>query len=604
MELPTLESRGLTSDYRRPNIRRRAISASAAHFPRAARLLNKCVLWVRGPSPPINLPNPSPWLDSTPAIKGHTLHLSLESKVLALTRPIHRRSVWLLPILGAAYIISLAFLVRADWYLVPADSFTGCTDSFWSPQNGCGMNGESCQPFQSDTPYQFRCPAACDSVQLLNIRAVGDHEVVYQPLIVGGGDELKTYRGDSWVCAAAMQTGVISNAKGGCASAQLIGTFTSFIGTEANGISSVSFNSTFPLSYRVSPSASLSSCTDLRSPALAFNILITIILFVVLRPKPIALFWSMICIGYWHITFFSDPAGTPPPISNAFGTFFPALFIAYALWLHGFRHVLPAFEAMPIERAIWYLVPFWCGTLTNVVTARLPLDRLVVSDLNQQPGALATVIVIVLVVAAIAFHQVVWVIRKTGWLPRYIMYYGIGGAVLLVLSQLPGLTLRIHHYFYPIMLIPGTAFPARLSAVYQALLLGIFLDGAARWGFASILQTAAELARDAPLGSSLPVFLTNSSSPLISLNSSIIWESISVANTTSEGWNGFSLLVDDVERYSGTATNFSLAVLELVATVPHFFRLAYQRNGASGDYTRAATYFPNGTFSDPIPGPS
>lgn len=43
-------------------------------------------------------------------------------------------------------------------------------------------------------------------------------------------------------------------------------------------------------------------------------------------------------------------------------------------------------------------------------------------------------------------------------------------------------------------------------------------------------------------------------------------------NLSSQGWNGFSLLVDDVERYMGSALNFSLAGLE--AGLPHFFRLA------------------------------
>jgi hypothetical protein len=40
----------------------------------------------------------------------------------------------------------------------------------------------------------------------------------------------------------------------------------------------------------------------------------------------------------------------------------------------------------------------------------------------------------------------------------------------------------------------------------------------------------------------------------------------------SEGWVGFSLLVDDVERYAGAALNYSLAALQ--AGIPHFFRLA------------------------------
>lgn len=40
--------------------------------------------------------------------------------------------------------------------------------------------------------------------------------------------------------------------------------------------------------------------------------------------------------------------------------------------------------------------------------------------------------------------------------------------------------------------------------------MGMFLDGAARWGFDSILQTAASLLGDGQSGSALPTFVTNS----------------------------------------------------------------------------------------------
>lgn len=91
--------------------------------------------------------------------------------------------------------------------------------------------------------------------------------------------------------------------------------------------------------------------------------------------------------------------------------------------------------------------------------------------------------------------------------------------------------------------------------------------------------------------------------------------------TNPSGWNGFALLIDDVERFAGDALNFSLAALD--ATVPHFFRLAvsckpfciykavelrdidqFQLDGTSGDFTQAATLWPNGTWVDPQPGPS
>lgn len=42
--------------------------------------------------------------------------------------------------------------------------------------------------------------------------------------------------------------------------------------------------------------------------------------------------------------------------------------------------------------------------------------------------------------------------------------------------------------------------------------------------------------------------------------------------SNGDGWDGFSLLIDDVERFRGMATNFSLALLD--QSLPHFFRLA------------------------------
>jgi len=78
-----------------------------------------------------------------------------------------------------------------------------------------------------------------------------------------------------------------------------------------------------------------------------------------------------------------------------------------------------------------------------------------------------------------------------------------------------------------------------------------------------------KLRQDAPLGSDLAVFATNSTnfnSSIPFLNQTISW------NPLIEGWDGFALLVDDVERFAGTALNFSLETLN--PSLPHFFRLA------------------------------
>jgi hypothetical protein len=242
--------------------------------------------------------------------------------------------------------------------------------------------------------------------------------------------------------------------------------------------------------------ATLKRGSDLRQPALAFNVLVTCLLFLVLRPKPIVLFWCLVCIGFWHGSLFSEVRSDPPPLDQAFGTFLPALFVAYAFWRLAFRFTLPAFARAPIEATVWYLPPFWAGVLTNITFKKIPINRLLASDLKQ-PGAMTALAIILVIVTMIVINQA-RVIRKTGWLPYYLGWYALGGLIILVLSQLPDLWLRLHHYILAMIFMPGTAFPTRLSAIYQGFLLGSFLNGAAAWGFDSILQTEADVRYSCP----------------------------------------------------------------------------------------------------------
>ncbi|CAE6514851.1 unnamed protein product [Rhizoctonia solani] len=556
--------------------------------------------WLRGPDPPIPI-YPAALLDSMALRwRGHTTQISLgfESRWLKHSRLFQQR--WLLILFCAVYIIGLAFISRTNSFLTPAESFIDCTSTYWIKDDGCGLNGQSCSPF-TGPDFEFRCPGDCLSVTLANPRAVGAAELVYTSLVVGGGDSNQTYRGDSWICPAAIQAGIISASKGGCGTLRLVGNYTDFLPAVAHGVSSIGFPSVFPSSFRFLDSTSLGSCTDLRSYALAYNVICTSILMLLLRPEPIWIFWCLLCVGFWHITLFSDPRSAPPLLSDGFGTFLPALFVGYAFWRAAWRFTLPKFEAMPLERVIWYLAPFWAGVYFNVLTAKIPIDRLVASDLNRD-GAIAALVIVAIIVVIIVLNQV-WVIRKAGMLFYYLWRYILAGIAVAVLASLPGLTFRLHHYIAAILVMPLTAVPSRVSAVCQAFLLGMFLQGVAKFGFDSILQTAAELRRDAPLGSSLPSFVTNSSTVISGLaNTSISWDVISLESSDSEGWNGFSLLVDDVQRLAGDSISYSLSGLQ--AGITHFFRLAYQRDGVSGDYTKAATLFPNGTWLDPLPGPS
>ncbi|THH18405.1 hypothetical protein EW146_g2555 [Bondarzewia mesenterica] len=570
----------------------------AATYPNFYRRVSRVVKYARGPRPEVDLPEPKPWLQMHVQRGGRVFDLPLETHLMRVTRS--PTSSWILLVLGAAWIIGIAFFSRAQAFQTPSDSFISCTATYWAANDGCGLNGVSCAPFENST-FNFRCPAQCASVVLQNPRTVGDEQIVFKPLIVGGGDDEWTYRGDSFICAAALQAGLISNSRGGCGTINLIGNFTNFLPRTANDLTSIGFDSVFPLSFRFSEDAPFSHCADMRNEALVLNVIVTAMLFMVLRPKPIVLFWCLVCIGFWHVTLFSQPRSTPPDLADAFGTFLPTLFICYAFWRLAFRFVLPIFATkMPLEGAIWYLGPYWVTVLTNLTTDKIPIDRLTAADIKAQPGGLIALIIIIVVLVVIVVNQM-RVIRKTGWLPHYLGWYVLGGLVTLVLALLPTLNLRIHHYVLAMVLIPGTAFPTKLSAIYQGFLLGMFLNGAAAWGFDSILQTAAQLRRDAPLGSDLPSFATNSSTYNASIplqGQTIFWSAL----PSGESWDGFGLLVDDVERYVGTALNYSLSGLQ--AGIPHFFRLAFTSAGTAGDFTMPATLWPNGTWVDPLPGPS
>lgn len=152
------------------------------------------------------LTDPKPILDSTFTIRGRRRTLAIESTLIRATRPLTKP--WLLLLLGAAYIVGLAFLSRAQSFLTPASSFVDCTSAYWGANAACELNGDDCGPFDNST-FDFRCPAQCNSVVLLNPRTVGDIQVEFVPLIVGGGDPDKTYRGDSFICAAATQAWVL-----------------------------------------------------------------------------------------------------------------------------------------------------------------------------------------------------------------------------------------------------------------------------------------------------------------------------------------------------------------------------------------------------------
>jgi hypothetical protein len=257
-----------------------------------------------------------------------------------------------------------------------------------------------------------------------------------------------------------------------------------------------------------------------------------------------------------------------------------------------------------VEKTILWLGGCWIGALNNYTFDKIPIQRLTPHDIKQQPGAVPALIIVVLTLFSIAIGQA-WALRVEGRLPRYLGIYGIFVVTLLALVAVPKMNVRIHHYILGLLLVPGTAMQNRPSLLFQGILVGLFINGIARWGFDSILQTPDELRGDAQLGTLLPLILE----PIIHSNIGTMLK----PNITFEwklpfpkDYDGLSILVNDVERYRGyqDAGKESFTWVRHMDDVPEYFRFAYMSGSQRGDYTKAGVWRKDGGWTHMRPGPS
>ena len=465
----------------------------------------------------------------------------------------------------------------------------------------CGLNGQNCEPF-NDRTFAFRCPATCRDTIISTAETIGNQEINYRNVVIGGS--LKTnstsipiYRGDSFICGAAIHTGLFDNQYGGIGIVSSIGEQRSFPSVQSNGILSIEYNSSFPIAFTFPENGqpilnSKSLCRDPRWALLAISVLFSSHLSICTTSS--AVFFGSIFVGvYFSVALALDPAefeNYNSVISWALGNFLPAAFVGFVIYSFCVTYTLRGLTAQFEKTALW-LGACWVGALSNYTFERLPVQRLTPHDLAQ-PGATLTVVILVMLIFVIALSQA-WAFRIEGRLLQYLGFYAIVGLLLLVLIAVPNMNLRLHHYIIALLLLPGTTLQTRPSLVYQGLLVGLFINGIARWGFDSILQTPAELfgAEFTGVVPSIPPPRINGSSITFS------W-----ANITAP-FDGISILVNDVERYGSYADNAMkyFTHTRFYADEPAFFRFGYVRylklGGRSfGEYSKPGTWMANGSW--------
>ncbi|TGZ83227.1 hypothetical protein EX30DRAFT_354385 [Ascodesmis nigricans] len=585
--------------------------APAASPPRHRRLLTACrtwlddalVPWVQGPSPPLDVAFTPlfPTLQQWP------------SRVL--DRMLKRRKVKALA-LGSFLLLWLVLFSIVVHYSRFADRVEGiipnhlsCDEAFWYKNNECGLDGSYCKPFENRA-VAFRCPANCLSAgQIRNPRAVGDLVLSHLPFVVGGPDPYDptniTYRADSFICPSAIHAGIVSNRYGGCGIVLQTGMGTNYPSSRRHGVSSIGFPSSFPSSYTFVPQTEYHStaCQDLRWHLFAVSIPFTTLVIILLPRLPAVAFSSLFSGIFFHVALASDPPFMEDPsglVSRALSRFLPAAFIAAVLWTHVFKpvHHHPIFTSGTaiIEKCILFLGGLWIGALNNLTfDVLIPLDRLTPRDLNSQPGAKAALAIVIILLFFCALLQIHY-LRLSGQLPSMLALYALFGIALGLLAAIPGNSLRIHHYILALLLLPGTRVPTRASMLFQGILLGLFINGVARWGFAGIVETPYSLQGDGLFYSAIPAFQPP---PLVAdKNVTVYWNTTALDRTYVEG---VSLLVNDVERARAALEDGEVTVERKEGEVT-FLRLGYVKDllvGSVYDYTRAGVVDVDGSWKEP-----
>jgi hypothetical protein len=424
---------------------------------------------------------------------------------------------------------------------------------------------------------------------------VGPLEINYQSLVIGGAPQSKSevgiYRGDSSICQAAIHAGHLDDSKGGCGILRRTGEQGSFPAVDRNGISSVEFPSNFPLSFTFDSGESLKDgslkCQDLRWPLFTFSVIVSTLLSLVIT-SPAGLYSSIFFIVYFQVALSSDPPYSPDYyeiVSTALGRFLPCAFVGFAIYYFAVRHTLKDLDAHWDKTVLW-LGPCWVGALNTDTFDKIPISRLTPHDLEQQPGAIPALIIIILILLTVVITQAL-AFRNEGRLPKMLAVYGTLVAGVLALLAVPNMNLRIHHYILALLFLPGTTLQTRPSLLYQGLLMGLFINGIARWGFDSILQTSAALLDGAQLGSVLPEITTS----LITFNSdtslSFSFEDLTIPPEA----DGLSVLINDVERYHAFGTDGAEDVkipnwnwTRVQPGQPEYFRFGYIKENALGGF--------------------
>jgi hypothetical protein len=350
---------------------------------------------------------------------------------------------------------------------------------------GCGFNAQNCEPFSKE--FVVKCPSKCAMKRAWTPIFVGKQGVQYTSFVVGD----QFYRGDSWICQAALHQGIITDDQGGCVMVEMSPSRgETFPSSTKNGITSFEFNATYPGVVRLRKPASSFACGDMTIPAqVVFGLMLCIL--PLFGPSKLHLYNAM---SLWVFAFWgflsADVSNAVTDISEMMSAFIPYLAVNYSLYKLFFEDFLPDPSQYPVEMTVLFFGGLWLGLYLDFLFEMLPPLPPMSFDQNMfRNSGGATVLIAVLVFIAVLAIYYLYMQRKQHQLLNIVVSYGSGFPLYFLFRSYFQLVFHLHHYISALLLLPPVMIKNRFSLFLVPVLFGWYAQGVIKWGFDSPFDT-------------------------------------------------------------------------------------------------------------------
>ncbi|KAL4109121.1 hypothetical protein PRIC1_000824 [Phytophthora ramorum] len=364
------------------------------------------------------------------------------------------------------------------------------------------------------------------------------------------------YRADSRICRAAAHAGVVSS-NGGCAFYRFAGAANAFYSSTANGVTTKEFLSWFPKTIEFKEASSI-YCTDLSWWILAVGVIAMAGFGLLPRVNSAPMFYLLVVWGFFYTRLIGQPSSQNYAgiTINSYGEVMILLAASSLAYRLAAISTFRGWKSLSLKRRVvmWvlcYVLPFHVMINMNFIgyVPWLNVDLGGYEELDVNAGTYVVFTLVGIGVAILAFSVLRSLYRSGKWKKHILMYVIVITMVLVSWGLFPSTSLHLHHTMLGALIIPITAFPTPAAAISQATALGFFIQGYARWGWHSYLDTIP-----AYLTIAVPENPTNITHVTPS-GVTVVWEPLNAVQA-------YSLRLNRVEVYRGVSTSTTISNLQ------------------------------------------